>query len=756
MMRNLSLPFFQSVFDHAPTALIVCDREGRITHANQAFSTLVGSAASLVGTQLEDSLHESEVPGCEDARHTAVKEGSSQPLEARLRRTDKIVWCRITFAAAPESDDTPDAIIGTFEDVSAHRIATDALRETGERYRLAVDRANDIVFNTDLSGRFTFVNPTACLLTQYREEELIGMHFLELIRPDAREAAKRFYADQVRRRVPSTYYEYPVVARDGEVAWLGQYVQLILDDDDQGISAVQAIARDITHRRLAEEALRTSEERLRAVVSSAPLILWSTDLSGRLTLCEGETLADIGLFGDFLGEPVSRVIDDPALEDHLSRARDGSTFQVELGFAGRIFDAWFSPIRSSQGTVSGVIGVAADVTERHLLQSRLHEVEKIEAVGQLAGGIAHDFNNQLTAILGYSELLEQTFDANDPRREDLQEIANAGRRAAILTEQLLAYGRRQPRQPKVIDVNNVITGIEPLLRRSVPENVHFQITLGETEPVRADPTQIEQVVLNLVLNAKDALAAGGRLTLSTAMVDVDETAIRTPGRSPGRYVAVSLTDTGVGMDEATRSRIFEPFFTTKALGKGTGLGLASVYGIVRQSSGHIFVTSEPEHGTTFTIHLPPVSDALDSASMETLPTPGLGGSETILIVEDDPTVRGLASDSLVSCGYDVLVAAHPRDALDFSTRHAGKIDLLLTDIVLPGMNGRDLAKKFRELRPTTRVVFTTGYSQDESARREQLERNQLLEKPFVPSALLRKVREVLDESSTGGVKPPKH
>ncbi len=746
-MRNLSSSSFRSVFDHTPTALVVCDREGRIAYANRAFSTLVGSAASRVGTPLEDSLDESQATGCQDARRAAVRDGSSRPLNARLRRTDRLVYCRITFTAVPEWTETPDAVVGAFEDTSSTHAEKEALREAGQRYRLAVDRANDIVFNVDLAGRFTFVNPTACLLTQYREEELIGMQFLKLIRPDAREAAEQFYTDQITNKVPSTYYEYPLVSRDGETLWLSQYVQLILDDQGQRIGSVQAIARDITQRRLAEEALGTSQERLRAVISSAPLLLWATDLAGQLTLYEGRALDDMGLTDDYLGEPVNRIIDDPALDAYLSRAREGTAFQVELGFAGRIFDAWFSPIRSPQGAVTGVIGVAADVTERQTLQNRLYEVEKIKAVGQLAGGIAHDFNNQLTAILGYSELLEQTLDPNDPRREDLQEIAKAGRRAATLTEQLLAYGRKQPRRPKVIDVNSVIRNIEPLLRRSVPENVRFEITLDDAEPVRADPMQIEQVILNLVLNAKDALAAGGELTLSTTMVDVDqEETTRAPDVPPGRYVVVSLTDTGEGMDEATRSRVFEPFFTTKELGKGTGLGLASVYGIVKQSGGHISVTSELEQGTTFTIHISPVSETVDAVSDEDLPRHRLGGSETILVVEDDPTVRGLASDSLSGCGYDVLVASHSRDALDVSTRHAGKIDLLLTDIVMPGMNGRDLAKRFQEHRPTTRVVFTTGYAQDESVRGAQLERNQLLEKPFAPSALLRKVREVLDES----------
>jgi PAS domain S-box-containing protein len=746
MMRNLNPSSFQSIFDHAPTALVMCDREGRIISANRAFSALVGSPACVPGTLVEDALHESDSAGCKDARHSALREGSSRPLDAQLRRSDEIVFCRITFAAVPGGDDTAEGIVGAFEDVSSSHAEAEGLREAGERYRLAVERANDLIFNTDRSGRFTFVNPTACLLTQYPEEELVGMHFLELVRSDGREAARAFYLNQLRRRVPSTYYEYPVVSRGGETLWLSQYTQLILDGRNR-VTAVQAIARNITHRRLAEEELRTSQERLRAVVSSAPLILWATDISGRLTLYQGQALDGMDLSEDLLGQPLNQIIDDPTLDDYMSQAREGATLQVQLGIADRVFDAWFSPTRNAQGSVTGVIGVAADVTERQHLQHRLHEVEKTEAVGQLAGGIAHDFNNQLTAILGYAELVERSLDAKDPRRDDLREITKAGRRAATLTEQLLAYGRRQPRRPKVIDVNSVLRGIEPLLRRSVPENVRFRISFGHIEPIRADPVQIEQVVLNLVLNAKDALEGGGQLTLSTAVVDVDQpTATRTPGLAPGRYVAINLTDTGVGMDETTLSRVFEPFFTTKELGKGTGLGMASAYGIVRQSGGHILATSEVARGTTFTVHLPAVSEALDVESTEELPRPSLAGSETILVVEDDPTVRSLTSDILRDHGYEVLVAKHSLHALEVGASHAGKIDLLLTDIVMPGMNGRDLAKTFQHARPETRVMFMTGYAQDDPVRSAQLESNQLLEKPFAPGGLLQRVRALLDQS----------
>ena len=673
-----------------------------------------------------------------------VDRAANCAFEARLRRADPPVWCRVSVATLPADAGQTDAVVLSFEDVTQLRGATTLLTANSERYRLAVERANDIIFTIDLSGCFTFVNPTTCSLTGYAEDELVGRHFLTLLRPDARDEAERFYFAQVRDRIPSTYYEYPVVTQTGDVLWLGQFVQLILEGDR--IISIQAIARDITERRGIEYALRTSEERLRAVVSSAPLILWASDGAGRLTLCGGKALAGLGLDGDaLLGQPATQLIDDPALSDHLKRAQAGEASHVELCSGDQRFDAWFSPARATDQEVAGVIGVVADVTERQRLRTRLGEIEKMEAIGQLAAGVAHDFNNQLTAVLGYAELLEQTLEADDPRRNDVREITKAGQHAAAITEQLLAYGRRQPRRPRVVSINDVIKGIEPLLRRLVLEDIQLDLALGATDPVTADPTQIERMLLNLVLNARDALAGAGRLLVSTSMAVVEPDQTGPMSMPAGACVQIAIADTGAGMTAETRDRVFEPFFTTKELGKGTGLGLASVYGMIKQNGGHISVTSAPNHGTTFTISLPVAAGSVDSIVPTVANNPDHRGSETILVVDDDVGVRTLTRESLTAQGYRILDAPNPVEALKVVANHKSPIHLLLTDVVMPVMNGRELAKKLRAKERGLRVLYTTGYRQDETLKRRIPEQRQVLHKPFLPSRLVKRVREALDD-----------
>ena len=735
------------IFERLPTGVALVDQHGRFIYANPVLERILGhNRLDLADQNLAGLTHPDDVAATQRALQFLDRDGQERQLEVRVVGADgRTRWCLIDFATVPGEGGEPACLVATFDEITQRKEADERLRASAERYRLLVDRANDIIFNIDLHGRFTFVNPTASRLMKYPEEQLIGMHFRELIRPDYRDEAEHFYAEQVQRRLPSTYFEFPVVTRDDRELWLGQYVQLIVDGAK--IVNVQAVARDISERKQAEEALRESEERLRAVVSSAPVILWASDLDGKFTLCEGQGLIGLGLTpSELVGQSVHERFQDPRVEEYLRRVIAGEAFQVELAMGGRTFDAWCSPMRDSQDKVTGVIGVAVDITEHRVLQERLNEADKMEAIGQLAGGVAHDFNNQLTAILGYAEMLSQSLNADDERLTDLQEITRAGRRAAAVTEQLLAFGRKQPLRPRVITLNAVIANIEQLLRRSVREDVSFETRLEKTlEPVRADPTQIEHVIMNLVLNARDAMPTGGQLTLATATVDLDADEVRqqAPMR-PGRYTMIEVSDTGRGMDDEIRAHLFEPFFTTKGMGKGTGLGLASVYGIVKQSGGYIWVTSEVGRGTTFRIYLPTVAGPVEHADTPSATGEPVGGTETILVVEDNATVRALACNVLTSHGYRVLAAEDPMDALDVIDRHSGDIDLLFTDVVMPGMSGRELAEKFAELRPDAAVVFTTGYAKDETFRRHQIDQVHLLEKPFVPNGLLRKVREALD------------
>jgi nitrogen-specific signal transduction histidine kinase/ActR/RegA family two-component response regulator len=397
----------------------------------------------------------------------------------------------------------------------------------------------------------------------------------------------------------------------------------------------------------------------------------------------------------------------------------------------------------------GFLGVTRDITERRRLEEQLRQVEEMEAIGRLSGGVAHDFNNVLTAITGCSDFLLSELDPDDPKRGEVEEIKQAADRAAALTQQLLAFSRRQLLQLQVLDLNSVVASTEKMLRRLIGEDVELAAILSPSiGRVKADPRRVEQVIMNLAVNARDAMPEGGKLTLETADVSLGaDYARQHVDVLPGRYVMLAVSDTGVGMDEEIRAHLFEPFFTTKEDGKGTGLGLATVYGIVKQSSGHISVYSEPGQGTTFKIYLPRTDEAAEPIPRATVPAEIASGSETILLVEDDDLVRKVARRVLARNGYSVLEARDGEEVNRICQRHEGPVHLLLTDVVLPGgMSGREVAVQLVECHPEAKVLYMSGYTDDAIVRHGVLEPGiAFLPKPFTPAVLSDKVRRVLDE-----------
>ncbi len=396
-----------------------------------------------------------------------------------------------------------------------------------------------------------------------------------------------------------------------------------------------------------------------------------------------------------------------------------------------------------------ILTLAAAVSERKEVEEQFRQSQKMESIGRLAGGVAHDMNNLLTAMLGSAELL--LLDLPDgPAREEVAEIRAVAERAADLVRQLLAFSRRQVMEPRVLDLNVLVANLRKMLRRLIGEDIELQFIAGPAlGSVRADPGQIEQVLLNLSVNARDAMPNGGRLTIETANVELDDPYARThAGVTPGRYVMLAVSDTGTGMDEHTKAHLFEPFFTTKGPGAGTGLGLSTVYGIVKQSGGDIWVYSEPARGTTLKIYLPRVAAPAEPAEAKHPATPPRRGTETVLVVEDEPVVRVLARKVLRQGGYTVIEAANGVEALEIAGQHAGDIDLLLTDVVMPDMSGRELMRKLSPRLPRLKVLYMSGYADEAIVHHGVLDPGTaFIQKPFMPEGLARKVRQVLDGTS---------
>jgi PAS domain S-box-containing protein len=491
--------------------------------------------------------------------------------------------------------------------------------------------------------------------------------------------------------------------------------------------------------------------RLAVMVEKMPAVLWTSDTDLRITSAMGAGLDALGLRDR---EPVGLPLldffftqdpDYPPITAHR-KALAGESVAYETTWKDRRFESHVQPLVDGEGGIQGVIGVALDITERERLTDQLRQSQKMQAVGELAGGVAHDFNNLLMVVKGHAQLLLDRMPDSSPLRQSVQQVEKAADRAATLTRQLLAFSRKQVLQPKVLDVNEAVAGMIRMFSRVIGENIDMVfLPGGNLARIKADPGQIEQVLLNLVVNARDAMPSGGRLTIETSNVELDRSyASAHSVVEPGNYVMMSVTDTGCGMDEKTQSRVFEPFFTTKEPGKGTGLGLATVYGVVKQSGGYIWVYSEVGRGTTFKIYLPQVNAEVDKPSAEAQHKGQQRGTETVLFVEDEQSVRELVKDYLGAAGYHMLEAPDGVQALRVAAAHPGPIHMLITDVVMPHLSGPELATKLGAERKDLKVLFISGYTDDTVFRHGVLEGDvAFLQKPFNLKALAQKVREVL-------------
>ena len=770
------LYFVSQAIDASVDAIAFTDIRGRISFVNCAFVRLWGyqRAADIGGRSLSSFVEPDQAPDHAPAALNICSNWTGEALGIASNGR------RFPIAGSITRIDEPSGglagFVASFRDVSDRARAEQALRESEERYRSLVESALDSIFTADAGGRFLYVNNAAAAALGLTAEQVVGRTVDELFPPHVAERYRGGVRQVIETGETLTAEDLSEVA--GQIRWFSTIVQPMRDDVGQ-IVAAQAIVRDITVRKLAEERLARSEERLKQAIRVADIGFfdhdhlkkeryWSPELRRIAGLDDGDSLpphpSTDGSESVLWIHPDDRAHIVAAVQRAHAPQSDGF-YDVEYRFIRPDGELRWLKVRSQtffrgEGDARHpvrTVGGAQDVTDskvaeadRIRLQEQLTQAQKMESVGRLAGGVAHDFNNMLSVIQGHVELALRVAGPDDPVRSDLEEIRAAARRAADLTRQLLAFARRQVVAPKVLELNAAVQGLLGMLRRLIGEDIELIWTpSSEAGRVRMDPSQVDQVLTNLVTNARDAIDGVGRVTVQTRRVVLSrEDCAGREGIVPGGYAVIDVTDTGRGMDAGTVEHLFEPFFTTKPVGRGTGLGLATVYGIVKQNDGCVEVISELGRGTTVRIFLPTVEADVTGATTDMPAGLPQSGHETVLLVEDESAVLRLSKIVLERFGYKVLTAGTPSEAIQLFQTHEGRVHLLVTDVVMPEMNGRELAARLRETRPELKALFVSGYSASALAPRGVLDEGvHFLQKPFSLEDLASSVREALDATN---------
>ena len=780
---------FRSLAETAVTAISIYDDE-RFLYVNPAACTIFGyPVEEMMRMRPFDFVHPDFKAAVEERMRMRLA-GKPAPSRYELKvltRAGEVRW--LDFSASQIPFEGRPVIVATAVDITERKrseLLQSALYRIAEKTSAAGDLQEFYAYIHQVVSELMhaenfyialYDEPTGTVSFSYWVDEVDP--------PPARKKLEKGLTEYVLRTgrpLLATPDVFEDMVRRGEVEsigapsldWLG--VPLIIGDKTTGVLVVQTyreniryrepekdiltfvarhVATAIEHKRNQEE-LRQSETRYRSLVQGAVHGIFRTTLDGKFLAVNSALTKMLGYSSEqeLMSVNSSDIYYDPSTRQRLAqeylpkgrwsglevqlKRKDGTPVSVRL--SGAFLTDEHGEVRYSEGIIE-------DITERLVLEQQLRQAQKMEAVGRLAGGVAHDFNNLLTVIKGYTEIVREDLGPSYPHRQELQETLNASERAATLTRQLLAFSRQQVMAPRIVNLNHVVTNMQNLITRLLGEDVHLEIKLAaELGSAKADPSQFEQVIMNLAVNARHAMPNGGKLFIETSNVELEEAWAREHvGARAGRFVLMTISDTGTGMDEKTKARLFEPFFTTKEQGKGTGLGLSTVYGIVKQSGGYISVYSELGSGTTFKIYLPRVDALAETLATAAVPAPANRGSETVLLVEDEEGVRRLVRDLITRQGYKVLEAHSGEEALNVLAKHTGKIDLLLTDLVLSNMSGRELSERLRSERKDLKVIYMSGYTDDALLHAGMLSEGALfIQKPFTATLLAQKMRELLD------------
>ena len=756
---ELSEKTLRTILSSTPTGIGVVENRIMKWH-NRAMSEMVGYTSEELHGRNARMLYvnDEEYDRAGDALASLRSGNRVASIETKWVRKDGSVFdCFIRYAPLdPHQEKGPAVAI--VEDITGKKQAEDALRKSEARYRDILRNIEDVYYEVDLAGNLIFFNDALCTLSGMTRDELMGMNNREYTDEDTAKKIFKVFNQVYNTGKPAQAFDWEIIRKDGQKRHVEASVSLMTNENGDP-AGFQGIVRDVTERESLRRNLQVSEERYRSLVENTLDGYFICEIPSTRVLFVNKRGCD--LFGYTMEEALTLTLwDTVAPDDHAmlqkrleerrqnerlspektvytGRRKDGSTFRTEAATSVVMF----------QGKPA-MQGVFKDVTEQERLERQLQQAQKMEAIGTLAGGIAHDFNNLLQAILGYTQILTMGKDESDPELARLYQIENSAIRASELTQQLLTFSRKVESKLRPVDLNQEVKHVESLLKRTIPKMVSIELALGEDlQVINADPAQLEQVVINLGINARDAMPEGGRLIIETENVFLDEYYCRShPGALPGDYVCLSITDTGQGMDRETLNHIFEPFYTTKGVGKGTGLGLSMVYGIVKSHRGYIMCYSEPGEGTTFKIYLPALEREKREEKTKPEKEPDISrGDETILLVDDEEILRDIGKEILEEFGYLVLTAPDGETALQLYAKEREKIALIILDLVMPGMGGKQCLEQLLAAAPDAKVVIASGYAVN-GPTKAALEAGAkgFIKKPFELKQMLKVIREVLE------------